>query len=100
MLSMHAEEGYVFEAIRNGATGYVIKNAGSGELTKAIRDAAEGRRYFSPPISRETLDLYDAGIEEQGLDPYETLTPRWPRDTVSRGQREYERRDRLTALHK
>src|SRR5262245_6229392 len=51
ILSMHSNEAYVVEALRAGATGYVLKEAGADELIKAIRQAARGDRYLSPAIS-------------------------------------------------
>ena len=42
VLSMHSDECYVLEALRNGAMGYVLKGAASSELVQAVRAAAEG----------------------------------------------------------
>jgi len=36
MLSMHANEAYVIEALRLGASGYLLKESGSSELIKAV----------------------------------------------------------------
>src|SRR5262245_69322 len=53
ILSMYAEEAYVLEALSSGATAYVLKEASAEELVKAIRAAAAGRRYLSPPLSEQ-----------------------------------------------
>jgi DNA-binding NarL/FixJ family response regulator len=50
MLSMHADELYVDEALRAGASGYVIKSMGASELARAIREVRAGRRYLSPSL--------------------------------------------------
>jgi DNA-binding NarL/FixJ family response regulator len=77
VLSMHAAEPLVLEALDQGASAYVLKDAGIGELLRAIREAARGRRYLSPPLSDKAVSAYlrrrDRG---EPLDPYEMLTPR------------------------
>jgi two-component system response regulator NreC len=57
ILSMHNDESYVLEALRNGAAGYVLKDSSADELIKAVREAAENRRYLSPPLSTSPLTL-------------------------------------------
>lgn len=76
VLSMHADEAYVLQALRQGAIGYVTKDSGAQELVKAIREAVKGERYLSPPLSQRALRAYDESLEPQELDPYETLSPR------------------------
>jgi two-component system response regulator NreC len=77
VLSMHAAEPLVLEALGRGASAYVLKDAGIAELVRAIREAARGRRYLSPPLSDRAVRAYvwrkDAGAP---ADPYEALTPR------------------------
>ena len=51
VLSMHASEAHVLQALKNGATAYVLKDAGAAQLVKAIREAVAGRRYLSPPFA-------------------------------------------------
>ena len=76
ILSMHANEAYVLEALRNGAGGYVLKNASAPELVQAVRDVAAGRRYLSPPLSERAIEAYVQKAEAQPSDSYETLTTR------------------------
>ena len=52
ILTMHQEEEYVYETLRAGASGYVLKDAASSELVGAIRAARRGEQYLSPNISR------------------------------------------------
>jgi DNA-binding NarL/FixJ family response regulator len=77
VLSMHADAAYVLEALRAGANGYVVKDADVAELLRAVREAAAGRRYLSPPLSETALGAY-ARRAAGGAppDPYETLTLR------------------------
>ena len=76
VLSMYASEPYVLEALRNGAAAYVVKDASPGELMKAVREAAAGRRYLSPPLSDRAIEAYLARAAAAPLDLYETLTTR------------------------
>jgi DNA-binding NarL/FixJ family response regulator len=52
MVSMHATEAHVLEALRAGAAGYVLKDAEVGELERAIREVIAGNRYLSPALSQ------------------------------------------------
>jgi DNA-binding NarL/FixJ family response regulator len=77
VLSMHAAEPLVLGALDQGASAYVLKEAGIGELLRAIREAARGRRYLSPPLSDKAVSAYLRRKEGAAPpDPYETLTPR------------------------
>lgn len=76
VLSMHANEAYVLEALRNGAVGYILKETGINDLVHAVREAIAGRRYLSPPLSARAIDSYVQKTEAAALDPYETLTTR------------------------
>jgi DNA-binding NarL/FixJ family response regulator len=51
MLSMHADEQYVFESLRAGAAGYVLKDSALAQLLAAIRTVAAGRSYLSPGLA-------------------------------------------------
>ena len=76
VLSMYGEESYVLEALRNGASAYVMKCSCDTELVMAIREAAAGRRYLSPPLSERAIEAYLQKAETTSLDMYETLTSR------------------------
>jgi DNA-binding NarL/FixJ family response regulator len=73
MLSMHADERYVLRAVREGASGYVLKDCVEEELITAILEVRRGRRFFSPEVDcflrlRKPEDTVD--------DRYERLTGR------------------------
>lgn len=76
VLSMHANEAYVVEALRAGATAYVLKESGAAELVQAIHDAADGKRFLSSSISDRAINNYLQKAEGVPLDPYHTLTSR------------------------
>ena len=74
MLSMHATEEYVVQALKAGASGYLLKNAAAAELEKAITHVAMGETFLSPSISRQVTEY----IRRVGQDqtPADRLTPR------------------------
>lgn len=76
VLSMHSDEGYVMQALRNGARGYVLKCANREELIRAIREVAAGRRYIAPPLNEKLLHEYQAHVGSGAQDSYERLTNR------------------------
>lgn len=76
ILSMHDNEAYVLEGLRNGAAGYVLKDSNSTELVQAIREVTAGRRFLSPPLSERAIETYMQKVQTGALDPYETLTTR------------------------
>lgn len=76
ILSMHANEAYVLEALRNGAAAYVLKEAGAAELLQAVREVTAGRRYLSPPLSERAIEAYVEKAAAIPLDQSETLTTR------------------------
>src|SRR5690349_10189754 len=76
ILSMYTNDAYVFEAFRNGALGYVLKDSQAADLIQAVREVVAGRRYLSPPLSERALELYMRKVESVPDDPYELLTTR------------------------
>jgi two-component system, NarL family, response regulator NreC len=76
VLSMYGNEPYVLEALRNGAVGYVLKDANAAELLRAVHEVVAGRRYLSPPLSEHAIEAYLQKAQDAVLDLYETLTTR------------------------
>lgn len=76
ILSMHASEAYVLEALRNGAYAYVLKDSTASDLVQAVRSANEGRRFLSAPLSERAIEAYLLKAQAAPLDPYDTLTGR------------------------
>ena len=66
VLSMHANEEYVFQVLQAGASGYVLKQSDSLEVLTAIRAALAGGSFLSPPISRAVIDDYVRRAEARG----------------------------------
>ena len=75
IVSMHASEEYALEALRAGASGYVLKDADLMELEHAIGAVTRGDTYLSPAISRHVIADYRRRVTEQP-EPLDRLTPR------------------------
>jgi DNA-binding NarL/FixJ family response regulator len=75
ILTMHSNEEYVVQALRAGASGYLVKEAATDELHRAISSVARGQTYLSPSISRCTVErlMEDERMSVSSLDQ---LTPR------------------------
>jgi DNA-binding NarL/FixJ family response regulator len=74
VLSMYSAESYVSEALRAGASGYLLKqNADLSELQLAIESVMDGGRYLTPAISRQVVDGF---LRSQHPETRQTLTPR------------------------
>jgi DNA-binding NarL/FixJ family response regulator len=75
VLSMHSDEEYVHRALASGAAGYLLKNAGEGELELAVRAVARGDNWLSPGVSKPVFAWYLRN-HEAASGPAEPLTPR------------------------
>lgn len=73
VLTMSAQPRHVAEAVRLGAAGYVLKDAGAAELLQAIDTVAAGRRFFGPQVADLALQ---ALTSDAPADPFATLSPR------------------------
>lgn len=58
VLTMHENEEYIYQIVRSGAGGYVLKSAGKEELSSAIRAVAAGEKFFSPRVSQIMAESY------------------------------------------
>jgi DNA-binding NarL/FixJ family response regulator len=76
ILSMHASEAFVIQALRRGAAAYVLKDRSAAELVHAIREVLAGRRHLSPPLSDKAVDEYVARGRDGEVDVYQLLTTR------------------------
>ncbi|MEZ5240048.1 MAG: response regulator transcription factor [Microthrixaceae bacterium] len=56
MLTMHADQEVLADAIRAGAAGYLTKDCSTREIAEAVRMAAEGDTVLSPQLARSMLD--------------------------------------------
>ncbi|KAB2867462.1 MAG: response regulator transcription factor [Anaerolineae bacterium] len=75
MLTSFADDTLIADAIRAGAVGYVLKQAGTGELVRALDAVRQGAALLDPAITRRVLAM----MRRQGEntpDPFEALTER------------------------
>lgn len=75
MLSGHAGEEYVAQALRAGAAGYLLKDSAVAELELAIKAVLRGQTYLSAAVSRQVVDGY-LGRAGSKAGPLEGLTAR------------------------
>jgi DNA-binding NarL/FixJ family response regulator len=73
MLSMHADERYLFEALKAGASGYVLKAEADQDLVAAVRAVGRGEAFLTNAAERS---LIRAWMEDDSSGPREPLTPR------------------------
>ncbi|MGH7392930.1 MAG: response regulator [Candidatus Rokuibacteriota bacterium] len=76
LFSRLADEWYVAQALRNGAAGYVLKQAHARELLKGIRTVTRGRRYVSTEFSEELVQSWNSRAPRPVEDRYDRLTNR------------------------
>jgi len=75
ILSMHANEGYVAQALRAGVAGYLLKDAASRDLESALKTVLRGDTYLSPSISKQVVEMF-LRSDEPTADPLSGLTAR------------------------
>ena len=75
ILSMHANEEYIWQALRAGASGYLLKSASTAELELALKAVNNGETYLDPAIARRVIAGYASGAARQ-KSPIEQLSPR------------------------
>ncbi|MGH2813399.1 MAG: response regulator [Actinomycetota bacterium] len=68
MLTVHDEEAYVTEAVRAGATGYLLKTVSGEELIKGILTVAEGKAMLHPAVTRKLIDEFSDLARGEGRD--------------------------------
>ncbi len=76
IVTMHADERYVYRAVREGARGYVLKDSVEEDLIQALLTVLGGGRYFSPAVRRFADPVTSAERDRMPDDPYELLTQR------------------------
>ena len=75
ILSMLAKEDFVAQALRSGAKGYLLKDAATEELEKAIQTVMAGGTYLSSSVSK-MMGNRVLSSDENGQSPLDHLTPR------------------------
>jgi two-component system response regulator NreC len=77
ILTVHAQERYLFPVLKAGASGYVLKSTVDTELINAIRTVAHGGAFLYPSATRMVLETYLARVQSGAeQDAYERLSER------------------------
>jgi DNA-binding NarL/FixJ family response regulator len=75
VLTMHNDEPYVIEALRAGASAYLLKGSESREIVTALKEVLAGRRYLSAPLSESAIAVLTSKRADDS-EPLNRLTPR------------------------
>jgi DNA-binding NarL/FixJ family response regulator len=76
MLSMHDNEEFLFESLRVGAAGYVLKSSAESDLVSACRTAMRGEPFLYPKAVGALVRDYLGRVQRGELAPGEDLSPR------------------------
>jgi DNA-binding NarL/FixJ family response regulator len=60
VLTMYDDDASVFEAMRAGARGYLLKGADQSEIVRAVADVADGGAIFGPSVARRVIEYFAA----------------------------------------
>lgn len=74
ILSMHNDEPYVIETLRNGAMAYILKGSESQEILQALKEVLAGRRFLSATLSEWAINALVT--KPADADPLGSLTQR------------------------
>ncbi len=76
ILSMHDNEQYFFEALKAGASGYVLKSAANRDLVEAVRASMRGEPFLYPGAVTAVMRDYIERARDGEPTPEDPLTPR------------------------
>ena len=76
VLTMHDDDETVFEAVRAGARGYLLKGAQRAELVRAIRAVASGEAIFGPGVARRLMAFFARPVPRVDRAAFPELTDR------------------------
>ena len=88
VLTMSDDDDSVFAALRAGARGYLLKEADSGDILRAVRAVAAGEAVFGPRIADRVIAFFSAaGLRGAAATPFPQLTDREREvlDLIARG---------------
>lgn len=77
ILTMHDDEGYLKQALRGGASGYILKRAADAELLSAVRTVLSGEVYIHPALTKFLVgNLVAPSAFTVASDPWDELSER------------------------
>jgi DNA-binding NarL/FixJ family response regulator len=87
VLTMFRDDDSVFAAMRAGARGYVVKDAGGEEVLRVVRAVASGEAHFGPDIAKRLMSFFSAPRPAPASEVFPELTAREHEvlDLIARG---------------
>lgn len=76
ILTIHEDNALLREAVKSGASGYILKKAAEADLISAIHIVLRGDMYLDPSMVREIIEDPPKSVSFQGKSMVEPLTPR------------------------
>lgn len=78
VLTTFGHDEYLFEALRSGASGFLLKDAPPGDIVSAVRLVHGGEGLLSPVVTRRVIEAYASGVPAPAAPPpgFEELTSR------------------------
>jgi two-component system, NarL family, response regulator DevR len=76
MLTSYADDAFVAQALRAGASGYVLKQVGGDELIRAVQAAARGEMALDPQTSARVVERLHELENQAEADTFRLLSPR------------------------
>jgi DNA-binding NarL/FixJ family response regulator len=76
VLSGHDEQQFVFDALKAGASGYLLKTAELEEVVKTVRAAAKGAPQLDPGLADKVLNEFQTYQKHEVAEVFQPLTPR------------------------
>jgi DNA-binding NarL/FixJ family response regulator len=76
MVTLFEDNESVFTALRAGARGYIVKDAGEADMIRAIQAVARGEAIFSPTVATRLMDFFAAPHPGVPKDMFPSLTER------------------------
>lgn len=76
VLSGHDEHRFVFDAVKAGASGYLLKTAELDEVVSTVRAVAHGEMQLDPQLASQVLNEFEGYRSNDVADAFQPLTPR------------------------
>ncbi len=76
VLSGHDEQRFIFDALKAGASGYLLKTAELEQVILTVRAVSKGEALIDPNLATQVLSQFQSYQEEEVADVYQPLTPR------------------------
>ena len=76
VLSGHDEQRFVFDAVKAGASGYLLKTAELDEVVSTVRAVARGEMQLDPQLASQVLNEFEGYRTQEVAEAFQPLTPR------------------------